>query len=181
MLATDHWRTVKSFRWIKPAYSPTPVQLFEKFCDNLTGPCGPIMSCLSSLNENHEDFLLNVRPLYSRLCNFEVMEALKNVKDTKKKFGLRNLATITYETLQYLEESPCKYQSNKSIIDFLKEMEHYKLKANECLMMINDPPTSALHIQLLIEDSEERLTEEQVNEILQTSRKHFPGPPPENN
>uniref|UniRef100_A0A1A9VUK8 DNA-directed RNA polymerase III subunit RPC9 n=1 Tax=Glossina austeni TaxID=7395 RepID=A0A1A9VUK8_GLOAU len=122
-----------------------------------------------------------VRPLYSPLCNLEVMEALKNIKDTKKKFGLRNLATITYETLQYLEESPCKYQNSKNIIEFLEEMEFYKLMPKECLMMINDPPTSALHIQLLIEDSEERLTEEQVNEILQISRKHFPGPPPENN
>lgn len=34
-------------------------------------------------------------------------------------------------------------------------------------MMVNDPPTSLLHIQLLIEDSEERLTEEQVTEILE--------------
>lgn len=31
------------------------------------------------------------------LSNFEVMEALQNIKDTKSKFGLRNLATITYE------------------------------------------------------------------------------------
>lgn len=33
-------------------------------------------------------------------------------------------------------------------------------------MMVNDPPTTSLHIQLMVEDSEERLTEEQVTEII---------------
>lgn len=77
------------------------------------------------------------------------MEALKNIKDTKKKYGLRNLATITYETLQYLEDSPCKHQNREAILAFIKDMEPYKLTTNECLMMVNDPPTSALHIQLV--------------------------------
>lgn len=132
------------------------------------------------------------------------MEALKNIKDTKKKYGLRNLATIAYETLQYLEDSPSKHQSRDTIIAFIKEMQQYKLTTNECLMMVNDPPSSALHIQLvsfnsnfsitqrlvifqafellqLIEDSEERLTEEQVNNIIELTKKYFPGPPQETN
>ncbi|KAM7348581.1 RNA polymerase III subunit I isoform 2-T2 [Cochliomyia hominivorax] len=109
------------------------------------------------------------------------MESLKNIKDTKKKYGLRNLATITYETLQYLEDSPCKYQNRETIMAFINDMQQYKLTTNECLMMVNDPPTSALHIQLLIEDSEERLTEEQVNNIIEITKTHFPGPPQESN
>ncbi|XP_075155437.1 RNA polymerase III subunit I [Haematobia irritans] len=120
-----------------------------------------------------------VNPCFSVLSNFEVMESLKNIKDTKKKYGLRNLATITYETLQFLEESPCKHQSRDAIIAFIKDMEPYRLSSNELLMMANDPPSSALHIQLLIEDSEERLTEDQVNEIIEISKRHFPGPPPD--
>ncbi|KAL5277563.1 CRCP family protein [Megaselia abdita] len=105
---------------------------------------------------------------YSPLTNFEVLETLKTVskKDTKKKHGLRNLATITYETLQYLEETPVKSQTKESITDFLRDVSQYKLTKNELLMIINDPPSTALHIQLLVEDSEERLTEDQVNEIL---------------
>lgn len=39
----------------------------------------------------------SVNPCYSILSNFEVMEALKDIKDQRTKFGLRNLATITYE------------------------------------------------------------------------------------
>lgn len=91
----------------------------------------------------------SVNPCFSVVSNYEVMEALKNIKDTKKKYGLRNLATITYETLQYLEDSPCKLQNREVILAFISEMQQYKLTTNECLMMVNDPPSSALHIQLV--------------------------------
>lgn len=37
-------------------------------------------------------------------------------------------------------------------------------------MMVNDPPTTALHIQLLVDDSEERLTEEQVTQLIEIAR-----------
>ncbi|XP_037935090.1 DNA-directed RNA polymerase III subunit RPC9-like [Teleopsis dalmanni] len=114
-----------------------------------------------------------VNPCYSLYSNLEVMETLKNSKDTKKKYGLRNLATISYETLQYLEDTPCKVQSKPSIATFLKSIEPYKLTSNECLMITNDPPTCALHVQLLVEDSEERFTEQQVNELLDIVKQHF--------
>lgn len=61
-----------------------------------------------------------------------------------------------------------KSQTKEKIAEFRTEMKRFKLTDNEIFNMVNDPPTSLLHIQLLIEDSEERLTEDQVNEILQT-------------
>lgn len=39
--------------------------------------------------------------------------------------------------------------------------------------MVNDPPTTPLHIQLLVEDSEERFTEEEVGQILEIARAHL--------
>lgn len=36
--------------------------------------------------------------------------------------------------------------------------------------MVNDPPSTPLHIQLQIEDSEERLTEEEVTQIIEISK-----------
>ncbi|XP_055389546.1 DNA-directed RNA polymerase III subunit RPC9-like [Condylostylus longicornis] len=110
---------------------------------------------------------------YSALTNFEVLEILRNMKDIKKKPGLRNLATITYETLQFLEESPCKNQTKEGIQAFLSKIKQFKFTRNECLMLINDPPISPLHIQLLIEDSEERLTEEQVSKVLEIVANHL--------
>jgi hypothetical protein len=98
-----------------------------------------------------------------------VLQALN--KDKGK--GLKNLATITYETIQYLENSPCKDQKMENIQQFLKEIKKYNLTKSECLIMINDPPTSELHIQLTIEDSEERLTESDVAEIIERSKKYL--------
>lgn len=117
-----------------------------------------------------------------------MMAILQDSWEDKKKYGLKNLATICYEvsedklstyhlvipspfqTLQYLTESPVpvKSQTKEKIAEFRTEMKRFKLTDNEIFNMVNDPPTSLLHIQLLIEDSEERLTEDQVNEILQT-------------
>lgn len=53
---------------------------------------------------------------------------------------------------------------------FLDAVKPYKLTKQECLMMVNDPPTTPLHIQLLIDDSEERLTEEEVTHVIEISK-----------
>lgn len=83
------------------------------------------------------------------------------------------MATITYETLRFLEDSPCKTQNKDKIMGFLEAMKPYKLSKTESLQMVNDPPTTALHIQLLIEDSEERLTEDEVAQIIEISKQYL--------
>lgn len=81
--------------------------------------------------------------------------------------------------MQYLTESPIpiKSQTIEKIAEFRTEMQKLKLKDPEIFMMVNDPPTSLLHIQLLVEDSEERLTEDQVTEVLQTVERLLLPPP----
>ncbi|EDX02543.1 DNA-directed RNA polymerase III subunit RPC9 [Drosophila yakuba] len=116
-----------------------------------------------------------VNPTFSYLTNLEVMQILQKIKSTKKKFGMRNLATVTYEALQYLEESPCKTQTRENIANYVKDLSSYRLKCQEILQMINDPPTSALHTQLLIDDNKAPLTDEENEKIIQLSYKHFHG------
>ncbi|XP_043659419.1 DNA-directed RNA polymerase III subunit RPC9 [Drosophila teissieri] len=116
-----------------------------------------------------------VNPTFSYLTNLEVMQILQKIKSTKKKFGMRNLATVTYEALQYLEESPCKTQTRENIANYVKDLSSYRLKSQEILQMINDPPTSALHTQLLIDDNKAPLTDEENEKIIQLSYKHFHG------
>lgn len=72
-----------------------------------------------------------------------------------------------------MEDGPCKTQSKESILEFMNAIKPFNLTKNECLMLINDPPTSALHIQLIIEDSEERLTEDQVSCLIEITQKHL--------
>ncbi|EDW86513.1 uncharacterized protein Dwil_GK18530 [Drosophila willistoni] len=122
-----------------------------------------------------------VNATQSYLTNLEVMQLLQKIKSTKKKFGMRNLATVTYEALQYLEESPCKTQTCEAITSYVKDLSSYRLKSYEILQMVNDPPTSALHTQLLIDDNKAPLTDEQNGKIIELTYKHFhgldPGPP----
>ncbi|KAH8276737.1 hypothetical protein KR044_002707, partial [Drosophila immigrans] len=115
----------------------------------------------------------SVNETYSYVTNLEVMQILLQIKSTKKKFGMRNLATVTYEALQYLEESPCKTQTRESITNYLRDLATYKLKPHEVLQMVNDPPTSALHTQLLIDDNKAPLTDEENEAIIQLTHKHF--------
>ncbi|XP_034481960.1 DNA-directed RNA polymerase III subunit RPC9 [Drosophila innubila] len=114
-----------------------------------------------------------VNATYSYVTNMEVMHILQQIKSTKKKFGMRNLATVTYEALQYLEESPCKVQTRETISSYLRDLSTYKLRPHEILQMVNDPPTSALHTQLLIDDNKAPLTDEQNEAIIQLTHKHF--------
>lgn len=48
------------------------------------------------------------------------------------------------------------------------------LTKSEILLMINDPPSLPLHINLIVEDSDDRgLTEAQINELILLSRKYL--------
>lgn len=47
-------------------------------------------------------FLHSVNATYSYITNMEVMQILLQIKSTKKKFGMRNLATVTYEVYTYI-------------------------------------------------------------------------------
>ncbi|KAL3274089.1 hypothetical protein HHI36_015506 [Cryptolaemus montrouzieri] len=107
------------------------------------------------------------------LSNYEVMEHLQFVRDGKNKHK-GQLATITYETLRYLENTPCKEQNASAIANCLKDLEPFNLNKMEKLMLINIPPTSAVEIQLMVEESEERLSEDDVEKILGILIKHFP-------
>ncbi|GIY94021.1 DNA-directed RNA polymerase III subunit RPC9, partial [Caerostris extrusa] len=91
------------------------------------------------------------------------MNAMKELSEREKR--LQGLNTIVYETVKYLEETPCATQTPECIKDFLKAIEPYGL-TNRKLQLLNTRPTSLVEIQLLIEESEERFTEEMVNEIL---------------
>lgn len=57
---------------------------------------------------------------------------------------------------------------------FITEVKKFNmLTKSEVLTMINEPPSLALHIQLIVEDSEERLTDTQVEELIELSKKHL--------
>lgn len=62
---------------------------------------------------------------------------------------MNQLATITYQTIKYLEYTPCRKQNPEKIREFLKAMEPIKLTKAEKLTLLNHCPTTPLEIQLV--------------------------------
>ncbi|KAK6188703.1 hypothetical protein SNE40_004830 [Patella caerulea] len=113
------------------------------------------------------------------LTNYEVYSLLTDIQNgrgqKKPNKHQQNLATITYETVKYLENTPCKLQDPDILAKFTKAVAPFKLMKAETLQLLNHRPKTAVEIQLIIEESEERLTEEQIYELLEIISTNVPG------
>lgn len=112
------------------------------------------------------------------LSNHEVLQLLnehKKTQDSKKKEP-KNFATIRYETVKYLEDTPCKYQTDDAVREFLLQLKEkdFRLTKAEKLQIVNHRPTTLVELQLLVEENEERFSEEAMNEILEIVEKTLP-------
>ncbi|XP_051904059.1 DNA-directed RNA polymerase III subunit RPC9 isoform X2 [Hippocampus zosterae] len=118
------------------------------------------------------------------LSNYEVFQLLTDLKEEKKGSGKgkhgtgqQNLNTITYETLKYLSKTPCGRQRPEMVDAFLVAMMRHKLTKAEKLQLLNHRPQTAVEMQLMVEESEERLSEEQIEELIRTISEVLPGDP----
>ncbi|XP_055418219.1 DNA-directed RNA polymerase III subunit RPC9 isoform X3 [Bubalus kerabau] len=108
------------------------------------------------------------------LSNYEVFQLLTDLKEQRKESGKnkhssgqQNLNTITYETLKYISKTPCKHQSPEIVREFLTAMKSHKL---------TNPGGFSFLLQM-VEESEERLTEEQIEALLHTVTSILPAGP----
>ncbi|MCK1975390.1 Rpb4 family DNA-directed RNA polymerase subunit, partial [Bacillus safensis] len=68
-------------------------------------------------------------------------------------------------------------QTQENINEFLKSCEKYKLAKAEKLNIINIRPSTQVEIDPIIEECQNRLKEEQVEELVELIANLFPPPP----
>ncbi|OQR76041.1 DNA-directed RNA polymerase III subunit RPC9-like [Tropilaelaps mercedesae] len=115
-----------------------------------------------------------VRPMAALLSNFEVLSILKASQSEAK--SCKSLATLSYETLKHLEQSPAAKQSEDVVVAFLQEIKNFPkpLSKAEKLQLLNLRPTNVAELQVIIENVEERLTEQELDTLLEIVGKLIP-------
>uniref|UniRef100_A0A915PVD5 DNA-directed RNA polymerase III subunit RPC9 n=1 Tax=Setaria digitata TaxID=48799 RepID=A0A915PVD5_9BILA len=119
-------------------------------------------------------------PRHAVMTNSEVFRLLQSrrkqqnelPKDRRSKF----LGTVIYETSKYLQDSPAAAQRNVDIEKFIRAATRFKLTAVEILQLINLRPITAVEIQLIVEECEERLTEEEIGSLITIIQENLPEP-----
>ena len=109
------------------------------------------------------------------LSNIEVLKILKENQENKARMkSNKNLATITYETIKYLKDSPaCQIKPNQ-MIRFLNEIkDKFRLTKFEKLQIINHRPQTVVELQLLVEENEERFSEDAMQRLLDSVKQHL--------
>lgn len=109
------------------------------------------------------------------LSNIEVLKILKENQENKARMkSNKNLATITYETIKYLQDSPaCQIKPNQ-MVRFLNEIkDKFRLTKFEKLQIINHRPQTIVELQLLIEENEERFSEDAMQQLLDLVKQHL--------
>jgi len=117
-------------------------------------------------------------------CNAEVLQFLREHRTklagkAAKDKGQAKAATVVLETLQYLEKTAAstliESYTSQTLNEFLGSIEKFNLTSSEKLNLLNHCPQKEVEIQVLIEDSEERLSETDVEELLSLVKSHLLG------
>jgi DNA-directed RNA polymerase III subunit RPC9 len=98
------------------------------------------------------------------------------MKEENRLKDQKNLATVTYEAIKYLEELKCIHQKDDQIHNFLTIIKEKQLRLTkaEKLQIINTRPNNLIELQLLIEENEERFSEDALNLILDIVKTTLP-------
>ena len=84
------------------------------------------------------------------------------------------ILTLFLQTVKYLEGMACSRLTEESLTAFMTDIEPFKLTKQDKIHLLNLRPTTAVEIQLMVQDSEGRLTDEQVEQLIEVVAKHIP-------
>eukprot|EP01135_Chromosphaera_perkinsii_P007031 Nk52_evm10s675 gene=Nk52_evmTU10s675 len=87
----------------------------------------------------------------------------------------QNLLTISYEVCQHLKDvSPFIPELKEEDVEgMLNELRQYALTKSEKLSILNRMPQSTVEMYSLVEECEERFTEEEIDKILELVQNYY--------
>ncbi|KAI9473455.1 MAG: HRDC-like protein [Benjaminiella poitrasii] len=108
------------------------------------------------------------------ISNCEVLKLLEECQEIQKRDQKidptieypEHLRTIQYELTEYLRQTPSSTQSPEQIAAFLQALSKYELTKAEKLQILNLRPRSTVEIYLIIEECEERFSEEDLEDMI---------------
>jgi hypothetical protein len=113
------------------------------------------------------------------LTDVEVFLHLNALSSRKIAEDSENLQTIILEVQAYLRDRPAGNtqtpQSIERMTGFLKELHEYgiSLEKAEKLQIINSAPSSIPVLYTLVEECEERLSEEKMSQLVSLSQRYL--------
>lgn len=132
----------------------------------------------------HRDKLLSNFEVYQHLCDVQKENEWgftipQTEKRRKNKFNpqLLDLEIITRDLSQYLVKvNQGNDIKTENFINLMLMLNSFQLEVIEKLMIMNILPRSLVNLYSIIEECEERFTQEQCEEILSNIEKYFPAP-----
>ncbi|KAI7906377.1 HRDC-like protein [Cokeromyces recurvatus] len=108
------------------------------------------------------------------ITNYEVLRLLEECQEAQMRDQKldptieypEHLRTIQYELTEYLRQSPVNTQTPDQISNFLQALSKYDLTKAEKLQILNLRPKSTVEIYLIIEECEERFSEEDLEDMI---------------
>jgi hypothetical protein len=82
----------------------------------------------------------------------------------------QNAAIISEQVLGHLDTIACSTQTRERISTFMQAAEEFRLTRAETLAIVNMQPSSVVDIHLLVEECEERLSDDDVRRLLSFCR-----------
>ncbi|KAI6183789.1 DNA-directed RNA polymerase III subunit RPC9 [Aphelenchoides bicaudatus] len=105
-------------------------------------------------------------PICTFLTNREVLSVLQESKSSKQKH-MRKHNTIVYETTNFLKSTPAASQNEEDAKRLMSDLENlFHLTSAEILQVINLRPTSNVELAMILEECEERFSDEKLEEML---------------
>lgn len=76
------------------------------------------------------------------------------------------LLDASHATMEYLDSTPCSVQDSASVTECLRRLAKHDLTKGEKLQIINHRPSAEVVFNCLVEEAEDRFTDEHVEDIL---------------